>query len=391
MKRLNTNNLVLLMVFCAIFGSYPYIFGRLLPLPNLNLIYLVTSAVLTFVLILKRDNIRIPKLFSIICLTQIIAFCLLALFHSDLFYLNRYILFVIISYLFILALYNTIRIQRFIHYNNIVITSQVSLGLIAFVLVFFGVLEPLFTFSGGGDRIAFFYGITSTNAQVGKFIRVSGFFDEPGALAFWGIYSLVLNKLFIKNKLIEIFLIIGLFFTFSMAYYIQIILYFLFFYFNKNNILITISLLIILSIFYKSDYKLDTDSELYFLTIRRIERNSVGEIETNRDELTKNAYKLFASSPIIGVGETYAQSTGGVDDNPFETLAKGGILGTIALYLPLVIIIIHYRRVDVLKAAIILIIGYLQRPFHIHLIHFLMIYSFFLLSTYYYSKTHQNN
>lgn len=380
MKNISTSSLALITIFIAIFGAYPYVFGRLLPLPSLNLLYFITSFILICVIIVKRVKIYIPKQFTILCLFQIIIFCLLGLFHSDIFYFNRYILFIIISYLFILAIYNIIGLQKFIYYNNLIVAAQAVLGLVAFILIISGVLHPLFEFSGGGERIAYFYGLTTTNIKVGNFIRVSGFFDEPGALAFWGIFALIFNKLFFTNRRLELILIVSLISTFSMAYYIQIILYFILFYINKKNILIITPFLLVIMLLYNEEKSSNRDSELYYLTFRRFERNDSGKIETNRDELTKNARALFVSSPIIGVGETHAQSIGGVDDNPFETLAKGGILGTFALYLPLFITIVQYRRFDLLKASFILLLGYLQRPFHIQLIHFLMLYIFYLMA-----------
>lgn len=104
-------------------------------------------------------------------------------------------------------------------------TVQAVLGGIAFILFFVGALQPLIEFRLPDLRPSYFFGLTCSNAIVGNVMRPAGLFDEPGALAFWGVYCLLINKLVFDNKKIELLLIIGLMFTLSMAFYIEIVIY----------------------------------------------------------------------------------------------------------------------------------------------------------------------
>ena len=70
-----------------------------------------------------------------------------------------------------------------------------------------------------------------------------------------------------------------------------------------------------------------------------------------------------------------------MDDNPFEILAKDGIIGLVVTYLPLLVVLLKFsrRNKDVFFAGLILTAGYLQRPFHVNLLHNLMLYGFVIL------------
>jgi hypothetical protein len=192
------------------------------------------------------------------------------------------------------------------------------------------------------------------------------------------------------SRKVEVLLIVGLIVTFSLAYFFQLILYFIFFY--GSNIRKKIVFGVLLSVLGIIAYNnIPEDSDLYFLTLRRLETND-GVMETNRDALAEAAKKEFLISPIMGRGYTNIVSSdkGEVFDNPYETLATSGIVGTFAFYLPLLIVILKYRRQGALRAALVLIVGYLQRPFHVQYIHYLMIYLFFLICYYLNCKNHES-
>ena len=105
----------------------------------------------------------------------------------------------------------------------------------SFLLVLFGLLSPISNFVQMDGRPGYFYGLFTTNAVFDDFSRNAGFYDEPGALAFWGIFALLLNKLYINNRKIEYLLLFGLISTLSMAYFIQIAVYIFFFYYKQLN------------------------------------------------------------------------------------------------------------------------------------------------------------
>ena len=64
-------------------------------------------------------------------------------------------------------------------------------------------------------------------------------------------------------------------------------------------------------------------------------------------------------------------------DNPYEILAKDGIVGCFFTYLPIIFLVIKYlKKKEVMGAVIILSLNYLQRPFHMNEMHYLMLYLF---------------
>ena len=112
------------------------------------------------------------------------------------------------------------------------------------------------------------------------------------------------------------------------------------------------------------------------LTFKRFEQGPNG-IETNRDELAKMAEKYFYQSPVFGVGAKRIEDIEYMGDNPYELLAKDGILGYVITYFPLFFCGINYRKYpNVFWSVIILFIGYQQRPFHINLVHYVTFFTF---------------
>lgn len=127
----------------------------------------------------------------------------------------------------------------------------------------------------------------------------------------------------------------------------------------------------------------DTDIDIYKITIERFETDNSGKLNgDNRSNLAVKAKKYFKNSPIIGNGPTYIQEIDYMGDNPYESLASDGIIGSLIMYLPLLIVCFPFNK-NVFGAIVVLSIGYLQRPFHCHLIHFMLMYTFVLSIIFY--------
>ena len=76
-------------------------------------------------------------------------------------------------------------------------------------------------------RIAHLARLELSPEEAGRMLtRVNGFFDEPGAFAFWGMFALLFNKLMFDNKKLEIIIMVSLLFTFSAAYFVLLPIYF---------------------------------------------------------------------------------------------------------------------------------------------------------------------
>ncbi len=379
---------VVAVIYIALFASYPYVFARFFNLPELT--YFMAFELVALVLLgfsIKKSS-SLPKALTYICLVQSFIFFFLFVIHWDTFYLLRFIVFVIISYLSLFVVNNTVGIVKFVSINNFWLVLQVVLGVIGFFLIAANLISPLLTYAFPTYGYDYFYGITTSNAIIGNIPRIAGYFDEPGALAQWGVYALVLNKISPQyNKRVELTLILGLFVTFSMAYFIQLFLYLIVFNFTKLKKLLPVVFILLVGFFVARNY-IPEDSDLYSLTFKRFELTD-GQLETNRDNSSKIAKAYFKSSPIFGMGYTNLVDKGVYFfDNPYETLATSGIIGTFALYLPLILILFKYRKKGSWQAVMILGVGYLQRPFHIQYIHYLMMYLLFLMC-YYNNQPHK--
>ena len=382
--------IVTVLIFLVILTTYPYVFDRFLPIPSMQVVATGILGILLVLLPTRRIK-PLPTIFTVCIVIQMGVWFLYSLIHNDTSYYAR-IFFLLLTYVSILSLNSSLGIEEFIKKNNCLIAIQAILGLFAFVLVFVGILSPIFSFENIDNRVAHCFGLTCSNAVYGNIIRAAGFFDEPGALAGWGIYALVFNVLYIKNSKIEKLLIFGLVSTLSMAYFIQLALYLVCFKMNlkKKNFLI----FLVLSLFAYGVYTLGEGSQLYNMTFGRFEVDKYGYGETAREMLMEDAKKYYEMSPIIGNGATKIEEIGYMGDNPYESLATDGIVGTLTLYLPLLIVFIkNFRRKEFIFAVLIIGAGYLQRPFHIGFLHYIMLFIFFYLGLKYKEKyeTKSNN
>ena len=91
--------------------------------------------------------------------------------------------------------------------------------------------------------------------------------------------------------------------------------------------------------------------------------------------MTKIAKGVFYAHPVFGYGEKKTFMLDYMDDNPYETLAKDGVIGMIVLYMPLLLLFRRSTR-EQKYGIIILMIGYLQRPLHTNYMQYIMVYIF---------------
>ena len=103
----------------------------------------------------------------------------------------------------------------------------------------------------------------------------------------------------------------------------------------------------------------------------------------NRSDLMELAKVEFLKAPWLGVGaQNIEKRELYIADNPYETLANDGIIGTFNIYLPLLVIMLYglRRNKNIFYGALILAMGYLQRPFHVNIIHPMMLYMLFVMT-----------
>lgn len=371
-----------LIFFFSLIAGWPCVFYLMgwLPHYQINYIALFVACIL-FVLI--KGEYDIPSDVRFVIFIQIGGWILFSLIHSDGSYYTR-ILMLVITWFILRMQYNDSDQRGFCKLYNGWLSVQVGLGTIGLILVIVGILHPFFIFREMDGRPGYFFGLFTTNTYFGILVRNAGFFDEPGALAFWGIYALLLNKLFVKNKTVEYILIVGLISTLSMAYFIQLALYLFVFYREKTSKLVISFLSIYLVLWLVASY----DDVFYKAIFGRFEFDSnTGTFAgDNRSMLMERCWKIFCDNPIVGIGASklaspeIAKQYGFVGANFFVNWAADGLIGGIITYLPLFFIWkLRSLNPTYTGVAIILLVGFLQRPYDSSQILFpLLTYTLFL-------------
>lgn len=211
--------LIYIIVCVCIFTTYPYVFTQFLPIPSVKVMGIIDIFIICSFLLYIGKVQQLPRNFNFIVGFQSLCWILFFLIHHDTIYFTRLFL-IIASYLALLLLYNSrggiVEFAKF--YNNIIFWMAAG-GTISFFLVLIFNFQPILEFENADTRMVGLYGLTCTNVHYGRFIRYAGFFDEPGAMATWGMYALIINRLFINDMRYENRLILLLTFTFSMSYY----------------------------------------------------------------------------------------------------------------------------------------------------------------------------
>lgn len=246
------------------------------------------------------------------------------------------------------------------------LTIQSLLGLVGFILVLAGILEPIFEFQELDERTGYFFGLFTTNAYRDGLIRIAGFFDEPGAFANWGVIALWINKLYKNNTKIERILLFGLLTTLSLAYFIQVVIYV--YTFNRKNtwkvflfLILTSACVLLIAM---------QNEALYEAVLGRLVFDSAtGEFSgDNRSELMERAWNVFIEHPIFGVGGSnllkLSEKIGFMGANFFSLWAADGIVGQIISWLPLFYLFsLRKKKEEYGYMFLMFVVGFIHRPY----------------------------
>lgn len=361
----------------------PYALHWILPLPSLIIHSVIYFGLLVIsVMLANKKIVQIPQSVTLVFSLTIMVWICFAIIHSDTSYLTRVVL-LLLTYFLLSILYSSNLFSFFWKYNNRFILIQSFLSLVCFIIVGIGLLSPFIIINNFGDNLyvnLYFYGGCFSKTHIGNIIRPSGYLDEPGALAYWAVYGLMFNYAFIKDKILDKSLPYFTISTLSVAYFTQMGFFLLMKYLKKLYSLIPIAILAFIAINYIESTK-GSEFDVYNMTIARFEYDEdFGIAGNNRQRLMEKSQKLFLSSPWVGVGGQNYGKEGDIGDNPYEILAKDGIIGLIVSYLPLLLILFTNRRKEVLIALLVIMAGYMQRPLHINFMHYLYLWSFALFS-----------
>lgn len=354
-----------LLYFFSLIAGWPCVFYLMGWLPNYTVNYIVLFILVLLYAIFRR-TFAIPRPIWILIVAQCIAWLIYSVIHNfDTSYFTRIFMLCVTS--IILAIQTRYRNLEFIKTYNFWLAFQAFAGTIGFVLVMTGILHPIFEFIEMDTRPGYFFGLFTTNTYVEGFVRNAGFFDEPGALAFWGIIALLINKLYVDNRKVEIILIFGLISTLSMAYFIQLALYIWFFYRKKWLKILLPALLFLVVLKGLASYNDRLDRAIFGRFEYDEETGTLAG--DNRSELMDICWDIFKTAPVFGQGsrhliEISKEKNMFFGANTFYTLASDGIVGLLIFWSPFFYLFSLRKYSKKYEWAFwILIAGFLQRPY----------------------------
>ena len=356
---------------------YPFIVS------NIQTVF-CTTLLLMGIVAFKTEGFKLPKPLDTIVALMVIG-CLISFMLTGHKYYYHKIIVMTGGVMMILIVYSKIGMVRFFTLYDRWILLMAILGIVGFIIAMAGV-PPITVFSATEDSRPVSSWIVTFTKQIipgSGFIRYAGFFDEPGAMGAWGVYALVINRLFIHDTKLERLLMICLLFTFSMGYYTQIAMFILLSMLGSGISLrkkimyvgIAVVCIGILTATKGTSYDM-----VYKETIGRFEKASQGEefMEgTSREVLTREAKEVFLANPWLGIGWPIKDKKY-IGDNPYETLAHDGIFGTLYLYFPFMLLLywsIKRRDYELFSMVVFMVAGFMHRPFHFNFLTFFIFYS----------------
>lgn len=372
-------------VMGLLFLFYPYLFvDFLIPsLPNSSPYFYLGIGLLLFAInITTSQRAKLPSMLWMLVTIMVVGCAASFIATGGRFYYHKVlILFTAVN--LIVLVNNRIGLLKFFRVYNRWILLMAFLGTIGFIIAFLGV-PPIFQFDALNDgRPVSSWIITLTKAgnQTSRFIRYSGFFDEPGAMGYWGMFALAMNRLFFKDNKYEIWLLILLLFTFSMGFIAQALFFVAYFYLVRGGVKSKLYLVLGLCIFLVGAYstKNTQNSFIFDQTFGRFEAASKGNelLEgTSRGNLTEIAKEEWHKNPVWGNGQP--KDAEYMSDNLYENLAFDGIAGTVYLYFPYIVLLfwgIKRKDWDLIGIVFFCALAIFHRPIQAKLLTFFIFYS----------------
>lgn len=364
------NNKPLILLWITLTSTAPFIFYSWPGHPYKILTFTGLFFMTVKVMMKNQKQIFDFKILSIIFF-QIIYYVFASLYHNDFSNLNLCVqlvsLFIIVTYI-----NGFIGFEKFVKsYIYIILAMGIGGTLIFFVHLFVGV-KPLFEVQYSESGTSYFLWLTTSNFYFNvsniRVLRYSGFFDEPGTFALFSFFAIILNKIYFKNKKMELGLIILTVFTLSVAFYISIIVYFLFFYITRSNfinIIIIATMLSVASFYIISNKEDESISKVYDFTFKRFEMDDSGLAGNNRTPLIEHDKSVFYNYPILGSGKTKEEIYG---SNLFSVFAQYGVFGSLFYYAFLIYFsyqIMLMNKKDIffyLKILLLILLNFYSRP-----------------------------
>lgn len=386
LKRSDLKHLALIWLLFT--STAPFQFFAAIPYHPYKVLALAST--LLMVLSIDFNNIRNANRIILAIIAIQFLYSLLAAFLQgfiidiDYLYFNLSIQLVVdlVCYIYVKQFYSIDKISISVVYA---MALMAVLGSIVVILGFLVNLQPFATslpVEGYREFNNYILTFSSSVPDWGSFsiIRSSGYFDEPGAFAYYIVFALLLNKLYNYSKKLEILLLMLGFCTVSLAYIVSFVLYILLFGIGGRRSKYFFLILAIISsaaiYIYQDRESSDVSLGLYQLTIERtlIEETSDTKLVhgDNRTENLISSKEAFLKSPLIGHGQSAhndprSEFAGRLCCNILYPVAAHGIIGLLiffAIFFYWGLYIIFHRPFDTTSfgAFVILLANMFQRP-----------------------------
>lgn len=323
-------------------------------------------AVIDFYLIIKHRGI-ISKRFVSYFLLMLLMGTITALAYLSFDYFVLFYCY--IFYCFLINNCTNEDISSFIDIaSNFMLLLEIG-AFIGFIYVFKGG-QPTYYFYNPDSRINCVYLTTFTNSWVGRFIRPSGIYDEPGALAFF-ISSVIALRIFYKkdnNKTLLLLLLGNI--TFSVAYILcEVFLYFIIRKKLNNKLKIAIDFITVILIssifivFYDiindivlSRFKIDA-------TTNKLQGDNRSSQITNSIKYIKDYGLLFGYYHHID-NDIILRNYGTITENPLTPITRFGLFNsmpyTLFFLLGGVLLVVSPKNLIVIVPLLL----FMQRPYY---------------------------
>ena len=381
-----------ILVWILFTSTSPFQFYAMVPYHPYKLLALFVLVMM--LLIMLRDNIRITNhiIFCILIIQSVYSLLIVYIralslesvsIEDGYIYINLFIqlISVLVSFAFIHS-YGLLHKVAVSAIN--VMAVMATFGMLTLLLGVFVNLQP-FAFTAMADhRDINNYILTFSSSvadfEFGSIIRSAGYFDEPGAFAFYITAALLVNKMYGYSKLAERTLVFFGLSTMSLAFFVSVILYYFIFGILEGRLKVVIWTAVIVGILSAVIVEMRDESGIgwavYELTVYRVLTDDIADDRLfhgdNRSANFTYAKQAFIQSPFFGQGmlahtDEKSEFYGKLCCNPLHPFATEGLIGTFVLFLVFIywgFYLLKQKPFDYTSAGawVIIFANMLQRP-----------------------------
>lgn len=330
----------------------------------------------------------LSKIYNQLYLLFFIYFTARLIFFFNVEYVIRLIqltVFYVTTFLVYNSFYINKNFIKYFTYWNILMLLLTLIGLITFYTIGLPPIGEVAIGGATGTGKLVNYGlffikvhVDVINADVISFLRPAGYYDEPGSFAYVITFLLLYNKLYTKNRIVEIVLLFGGLILLSMAYYAVFFCYIFLFYFNRK-IMILLLVLAILVFTLFDGFEPEKGTFIYYFYDKIIDR--FFEIIEGNDPSRNfsDALQAFKKHILFGAPTNVLSSEfpNATHETIWFFLAQNGLLGGMFLLLSPFLFILYIHKTNrslYIKSICIILLLWIQRPDYLNPLYLTLLY-----------------